>query len=125
EGVTHAVERKRVVGSFGDDPLGRLGKRAALAGAAHPIPTLENVDRVNQDREHQPLFAAESAAAHPAEELTRQNYVGQRESISPLKFTLRLFHFSSLLLERAPGCPTSGHHRPCAQPPPLQKVCSH
>jgi hypothetical protein len=77
ESVAYAVERKRIVGSFGDDPLGRLGESATLARATHAVPTLQNVDRIDEDREHQALFTAQSAATHPAEELARQNYVTQ------------------------------------------------
>jgi len=58
------------------------------------MPPLKAVDRVHQHCEHQALLSAETATADCVEILTRQNNVGQCQSIRRIKRTpLDLLHF--------------------------------
>jgi hypothetical protein len=99
QGIAYAIEREWIIGPFRDDPLCRLGEGATFAGTTRSGPSLQDIYGVDEYREHQPLFAAQTAATHRAEVLARQNYVRLAESIGSLVFPLCLLHWFALLPE--------------------------
>src|ERR1700737_2623936 len=92
ERVANAIERERIVRAAGVHPLASFGECAPFAGAAEAMPSLEDVDRVDQHREHEALFRAEAAPAHRREKLARKDNVREIQRIACLELTFGRFH---------------------------------
>src|ERR1700681_2420391 len=92
ERVADVVEAERHAASVRHHPSRGLDEEPPLAHAERRAPVLQDVDRVGQHREHQPLLAGESALANQLEELARQDEVRRRERIRRLRAKVALPH---------------------------------
>lgn len=103
-----------MAGSGAIDPLRRFGKVATSARAPCTFPTLQDVDRVNQHREHQTLFTGQWHAAD-IEVLRRQDDIGLRQYLIRAQPRLFMVHVAPPLqvarCQEAPKHPSSSSLR--------------
>src|SRR5258708_4436432 len=71
--IAYVVERERARSALAENPVARFGEALAFARGERRTPVLHDVDRINQYREHQALFAGQPMVAAEVEELDGQD----------------------------------------------------